>query len=367
VPSERFAVGHQASLNVKFTRLEYQLAPFGLFLPPLTSYSQQMLSTAPTTRDGATRVWMAGVCLDALTEQQLIDQVIASTAVRRGGWIATPNVNFLRRVESDVELQMLLAGATLRVADGMPLLWASRLARAPRLERVPGSELVFSLAAAAAHHRRSVYIIGGRDNASVDAANRLRELNPGLRVVGAEGPWVSAAVTAEEMEPIIARLEAANPDIVFCGLGFPKQERFIAACRERLPATWFLGCGAAVNFAAGYEHRAPGWMQRTGLEWLHRLCAEPRRLFGRYAGDVPFALRVLLVSALSGRVGRTTLPTLFPNEIVTIPDAAASLGRRRTDQAPALVVDDPSSRATRRHEADQVIDLNSYTRLADAI
>jgi N-acetylglucosaminyldiphosphoundecaprenol N-acetyl-beta-D-mannosaminyltransferase len=326
-----------------------------------------MLSTAPTTKDGATRVWMAGVCLDALTEQQLIDQVIASTAVGRGGWIATPNVNFLRRVESDVELQMLLAGATLRVADGMPLLWASRLARAPRLERVPGSELVFSLAAAAAHHRRSVYIVGGRDNASVDAGKRLKELNPGLRVVGAEGPWVSADVTAEEMEPIIARLEAADPDIVFCGLGFPKQERFIAACRERLPATWFLGCGAAVNFAAGYEHRAPGWMQRTGLEWVHRLCSEPRRLIGRYAGDLPFALRVLVVSALSGRVGRTPLPVPFPNEVVTIPEAAATLGRRRTDQTTTRGSDDVVSIPEARREDDNVIDLNSYARLVDAI
>jgi N-acetylglucosaminyldiphosphoundecaprenol N-acetyl-beta-D-mannosaminyltransferase len=308
-----------------------------------------MLSTAPTTRDGKTRVWMAGVCMDALSEQQLIDQVIASTAVKRGGWIFPSNVNCLRQVEADAELQTLLASATLRVADGMPLLWASRLARAPRLQRVPGSGLVFSLATAAARHRRTVYIVGGRDNAAVDAGKRLQDLNPGLRVVGAEGPWISADVTADEIEPIIQRLEAARPDIVFCGFGFPKQERFIAACRDRLPATWFLSCGAAVNFAAGYENRAPMWMQRSGLEWVHRLCSEPRRLFRRYAGDVPFALRVLIVSAVSGRVGRTTAA---PTETITIPD----LTRRRTD-APV----------TRRRPSDQVIDLNSYARRVDAI
>jgi hypothetical protein len=169
------------------------------------------------------------------------------------------------------------------------------------------------------------------------------------------------------MEPIIARLEAADPDIVFCGLGFPKQERFIAACRERLPATWFLGCGAAVNFAAGYENRAPGWMQRTGLEWVHRLCSEPRRLIGRYAGDLPFALRVLVVSALSGRVGRAPLPIPFPNEVVTIPEAAGTLGRRRTDQTTVRSGDDVVSIPEARREADNVIDLNSYARLVDAI
>jgi N-acetylglucosaminyldiphosphoundecaprenol N-acetyl-beta-D-mannosaminyltransferase len=288
-----------------------------------STYSRHMLS-APTVGDGATRVWMAGVCLDALTEVQLVDQVVASLTVGRGGWIATPNVNFLRRTEADVGLQSLLAGATLRVADGMPLLWASRLARGPRLERVPGSELVYSLATAAARHERSIYIIGGKDGSAAKAGVKLQEFAPGLRVVGAEGPWISTQVSDEEVEPILARLEAARPDIVFCGMGFPKQEHFIAACRERLPATWFLGCGAAVDFAAGHERRAPVWMQRSGLEWVHRLIREPRRLARRYLGDIPFALRVLAASALSGMVGREawqSSPLPFPAEIV-VPEVA---------------------------------------------
>jgi N-acetylglucosaminyldiphosphoundecaprenol N-acetyl-beta-D-mannosaminyltransferase len=349
---------------------------------PVPSYSYRMLSTAPTVRDGATRVWMAGMCLDALSEQQLIDQVIASVSVGRGGWIFPSNVNCLRQVESDIDLQLLLASATLRIADGMPLLWASRLARAPRLERVPGSELVFTLAAAVAHHRRSVYIIGGRDNAAVDAGKRLQELNPGLRVVGAEGPWISADVTAEEIEPIIQRLEAARPDVVFCGLGFPKQEHFIAACRKRLPATWFLSCGAAVNFAAGYENRAPAWMQRTGLEWVHRLCSEPRRLLRRYAGDLPFAVRVLAVSALSRRVGRHS-EAAIQLEILSIPEPGGYVNRRQVDR-PATHDGAPDSVSTphlqrrrtddvttipqpRRRRTDEVIDLTSLASPVDAI
>jgi N-acetylglucosaminyldiphosphoundecaprenol N-acetyl-beta-D-mannosaminyltransferase len=289
-----------------------------------------MHSLAPTVEDGATRVWMAGICIDALTEKQLIDQVIASTAVGVGGWIVTPNVNFMRRVSADLELQELLSGATLRVADGMPLLWASRLARAPKLERIPGSELIFSLSTAAAKYERSVYIVGGVDGAAEKAALNLADFAPGLRVLGAEGPWMSTDVTAEEIEPIIARLEAANPDIVYVGLGFPKQERFIAACRERLPSTWFLGCGQAVNFAAGEETRAPLWMQRIGMEWIHRLLSEPRRLFARYAGDLPFALAVLTVSMLSGSLlGRRWTPTNspFPHEVV-LPDVAAARQQR---------------------------------------
>jgi hypothetical protein len=181
---------------------------------------------------------------------------------------------------------------------------------------------------------------------------------------------MSADVTAEEIEPVIQRLEAARPDIVYCGLGFPKQERFIAACRDRLPATWFLGCGAAVNFAAGYETRAPQWMQRTGLEWMHRLCSEPRRLSRRYAGDLPFALRVLLVSAVSGRFRRLRpqLPVL--PEVVILPELApATVTTRRParhtsrhgDDWPAMPVQH------RRPTADQLIDLTSFACPADAV
>ena len=94
------------------------------------------------------------------------------------------------------------------------------------------------------------------------------------------------------------RLAAARPDIVFVGLGCPKQERLIAAVGPYLPTAWYLGCGAAVPLAAGTVRRAPRWMQQAGLEWLFRLLSEPRRLFHRYVvADLPFAVRLLAVSA----------------------------------------------------------------------
>jgi N-acetylglucosaminyldiphosphoundecaprenol N-acetyl-beta-D-mannosaminyltransferase len=282
-----------------------------------------MSSPTSTVEDG-TRVWVAGVCIDALTEPEVVDQVIASLLVGRGGWIATPNVHFLRRASRDAGLSTLLSAATLRVADGVPLQWASQLARTPPLPRVTGASLMYSLSAAAGAHDRSVYILGGPAGAATDAATRLQEFAPGLRVVGAEGPWLSADVPDAEIEPILARLEAAKPDIVFCAFGFPKQEKVIAACRERLPSTWFLGCGAAVNFAAGHETRAPQWMQKVGLEWFHRVCSEPRRLAGRYAADIPFALGLLVRSGIRGRFAGALPVSVapFPDEVVVLPDAA---------------------------------------------
>jgi N-acetylglucosaminyldiphosphoundecaprenol N-acetyl-beta-D-mannosaminyltransferase len=270
-----------------------------------------VIPLAPPRVEGATRVWLAGVCLDAITEDQVVDQVIASSLVGRGGWIATPNIFFLRRASADVDLFGLLAGATLRVPDGAPLIWANKLGRGAPLHRVTGASLMISLGAAASKFDRSMYILGGRDGAAEEAAEQLQKQSPGLRIVGAEGPWISPDLPTHEVEPLIARLEAAQPDIVMIGVGFPKQERFIAACRERLPHTWFLGCGAAINFAAGYERRAPVWMQRAGLEWLHRLAGEPRRLCRRYAADAPFALRLLAVCLWQG-LSRRTAPVMVP-------------------------------------------------------
>jgi N-acetylglucosaminyldiphosphoundecaprenol N-acetyl-beta-D-mannosaminyltransferase len=284
-----------------------------------------MPTISPSTVDGPDHVWMAGVCLDALTEQQVIGQIIASSLVKRGGWIATPNIYLLRRAAADSELSTLLGNAELRVADGVPLIWASRLAGGTVLRRVAGSSLTISLCEAAARYDRSVYVLGGLPGAAALAAERLCETAPNLRIVGAEGPMIPSDMSEEDIEPIIARLEAAQPDIVLCGVGFPKQERFIAACRIRLPHTWFLACGASINFAAGVQHRAPVWMQRIGLEWFHRLLAEPRRLAGRYAADVPFAVRLLARSAWQ-RVVPATAPT-HPDRTIELPDVAPTTVR----------------------------------------
>ena len=100
-------------------------------------------------------------------------------------------------------------------------------------------------------------------------------------------------MTDDGIDIVRARLAAAKPDIVYVGLGFPKQERLIVRLAPSFPRTWFVGCGAAIPFVAGEVRRAPTWMQRAGAEWLFRLLTEPRRLAGRYLHDMPFAARLL--------------------------------------------------------------------------
>jgi N-acetylglucosaminyldiphosphoundecaprenol N-acetyl-beta-D-mannosaminyltransferase len=245
-------------------------------------------------------VELNGLRFAAWTEQQVVGHVMAQlrgATPRRGGWIVTPNVDILRKLEADSGLRDLLRTATVVVPDGMPLLWAAALQRTPLPERVTGASLLETMSAAAAVEGRSVYLLGGAEGVAEQAALRLAARNPGLRVTGWSPPF-RAQFGPRDLEEMRVRLLAEKPDLVFCGFGFPKQERIIAALVGEFPNTWFLGCGASLTFAAGRIPRAPRWMQCCGLEWLHRLCREPRRMFRRYiVDDLPFAVMMLAMAA----------------------------------------------------------------------
>ncbi|WP_239090435.1 WecB/TagA/CpsF family glycosyltransferase [Asanoa iriomotensis] len=192
-------------------------------------------------------------------------------------------------------MQSFLEDATLVVADGMPLVWASRLARNPLPERVTGSNLIWSLSAGLAADARSVFVLGGdTPDIAERAADRLATEFPGLSVAGHRSPPFGFDADPGAVDEAVTAVAEAGPDLVFVGIGFPRQERLIGRLRAALPAAWFLGCGMAVNFVAGHQHRAPAWMQRAGLEWAHRLTREPRRLARRYLRhDAPYALKLL--------------------------------------------------------------------------
>jgi N-acetylglucosaminyldiphosphoundecaprenol N-acetyl-beta-D-mannosaminyltransferase len=246
-------------------------------------------------------VRVGGLDFDALTEQQVVARIVGDSDDGRGGWVVTPNVDICRQVRRDPAVRALISGASLVVADGMPLVWASRLRGDPLPERVAGASLIFTLSEAAAARGKSVYLLGGEPGVPARAAVALGHRYRGLLVAGVHSPPFGFDREPGEIEAIGARLARAKPDIVFVGLGFPKQERVIAALAPGLPGVWFIGCGAAIPFAAGALSRAPHWMQRLGLEWTYRLISEPRRLFRRYLNDLPFALLLLVTSALALR------------------------------------------------------------------
>ncbi|HLL66164.1 MAG TPA: WecB/TagA/CpsF family glycosyltransferase [Micromonosporaceae bacterium] len=253
------------------------------------------------------RIPIGGMGFDPLTGAEVAVRVRRSLDRGVGGWIVTPNVDIVRQVIADPAQRSALAGADLVVADGAPLIWASRLAGTPLPERVAGADLIWTLAAALAADRRSIFVLGGdpaspgRTSGAHRAAAALAFSCPGVRVAGHASPRYGFDAHPGELAAVCADVIEARPDLVYVGLGFPRQERLILRMRADLPGAWFLGCGAAVSFAAGDRVRAADWLGRAGLEWLHRLAHEPRRLAGRYLrDDLPQAVR-LLGSAVAAR------------------------------------------------------------------
>ena len=249
------------------------------------------------------QVRVGSVTLDALSRDEVVDAVVEGLAGGRGGLIITPNVSIARELRRPGNA-VISRSAALSVCDGMPLLWASHLAGTPLPGRVTGSSLIRSLSRAAASAGRSVYVLGGPPGAAQEAARRLGEEVDGLVVSGWTCPPMGFERDAATLASLVEEVVGTRPDIVFVGLGFPKQEHLALALAGALPRTWFVGCGAAVEFVAGRRRRAPRWMQDRGLEWLHRLSQEPRRLAPRYARDALYASTMLARAALGGVRGR---------------------------------------------------------------
>jgi N-acetylglucosaminyldiphosphoundecaprenol N-acetyl-beta-D-mannosaminyltransferase len=245
---------------------------------------------------------VAGLNFDALSEEQVVAWIVGDLRDGRGGWVVTVNIDICRRISRDPAAGDLVSRASLVVADGMPLVWAARLRGDPLPERVAGASLIFTLSAAAAVHGKSVYLLGGRPGVPQQAAAELARRCPGLLVAGVDAPPDGFDREPGELAAVRKKVAEARPDIVYVGLGFPKQEQVIAALAADLPTAWFIGCGAAIPFAAGALPRAPQLLQRLGLEWAYRLASEPRRLFRRYlVDDLPFALLLIIASAMARR------------------------------------------------------------------
>jgi N-acetylglucosaminyldiphosphoundecaprenol N-acetyl-beta-D-mannosaminyltransferase len=250
------------------------------------------------------QIRLQGQPIHQVTQAEAIDHVMASLAAGVGGWVLTPNLDIHRRLCRDSSFSDLCQGATLRLADGMPLIWASRLRATPLPERVAGSDLMVPLATRAAREGRSVFLLGGNPGAADGAAAKLLEQSPDLRIAGTECPPFGFEGDEIYLERVRARLLGASPDIIFVGLGSPKQERLIRDLRELLPRAWFLGVGITLSFVAGEVRRAPVWMRRCGLEWSHRLIQEPRRLGRRYLVDGGPAAGMLLMASVRDRLTR---------------------------------------------------------------
>ncbi len=257
------------------------------------------------------------------TRAGAVDAIADLVAAKTGGMVFTPNVDHVVMCEDDAAFAAAYDRADLVFADGMPLVWASKLTATPLPERVSGSDLVRPLARRAAADGWRVYLLGGRAGAAAESARRLTA-EYGTHVVGID----DAVVRLDDEEgyaAVLARIAAARPDLVLVALGSPKQEVWLGRVRAALSPAVAIGVGASLDFVAGQVRRAPAWMARAGFEWLFRLCQEPGRLWRRYLLRDPkfvwIVLRQIRESGIGARGSERRSP---PDSRSPIPDPRLS-------------------------------------------
>jgi N-acetylglucosaminyldiphosphoundecaprenol N-acetyl-beta-D-mannosaminyltransferase len=198
------------------------------------------------------------------------------------GYLCVAAVHTVMACQEDPELRAAVQGATFTVPDGQPLVWALNALGHRLPQRVYGPELMDRACARAAHTGRRMFLYGGRNpGALVQLARNLRLRHPGLKIVGGHCPPFRP-LTEEEEAAVADEINRSGADVVWVGIGVPKQEKWMARMRDRLDAPVLVGVGAAFDFHAGLVPQAPESLQRLGLEWAFRLVQEPRRLWRRY-------------------------------------------------------------------------------------
>lgn len=219
---------------------------------------------------------------------------------RSKAYVCVPDVHLIMQCQWDATLRHILNSASMTVTDGMPLVWFCRLAGRPKTQRVYGPDLLLAACEAGLDQGRRHFFYGGADGVADTLAERLKARYPGLQVAGTYCPPFRPLSADEELD-VAAQIDAAAPDIVWVGLGAPKQEYWMRRFRGLLKAPVLIGVGAAFDFHSGAKPQAPKLMQSAGLEWVFRLATEPKRLWPRYRKVIPAFLAGAVLQGLGLR------------------------------------------------------------------
>lgn len=240
-----------------------------------------------------------GTAVSALTLASARDLVVGVRGQLRRGYICLGTVHGVSEARADPAFRKILNASWLTTPDGMPLVWLGP----PGTERVYGPDLMLAVCDAGRAVGLTHYFYGGHPGVASELKTKLCARFPGLAVVGTFTPPFRP-LDAGESSALHAELARTGPDVIWVGLGTPKQERFMADYAPTLDAGVLIGVGAAFDFHSGRVRQAPRWMQRSGLEWFFRLCTEPRRLAPRYLKTNP----VFVLQILAQRLGLRTYP-----------------------------------------------------------
>jgi N-acetylglucosaminyldiphosphoundecaprenol N-acetyl-beta-D-mannosaminyltransferase len=251
-------------------------------MPTQSAHSESPVA-AREAGSAVKRQQVLGVPLALVDYERTLDWIDAAVATRRRGYICVAAVHTVMATREDAELRAAVLGSDLTVPDGQPLVWALKALGHGLDDRVYGPELMQRACERAAGSGTRFFLYGGRSSeALAQLTENLRASHPGLSIAGGYSPPFRE-LTADEEDALAADINASGADVVWVGIGVPKQEKWMARMRDRLDAPVLIGVGAAFDFHAGLVPQAPAAMQRLGLEWLYRLWQEPRRLWRRYA------------------------------------------------------------------------------------
>lgn len=240
------------------------------------------------------RLDFGGTFIDRVDREEAVKRIHGFLRSGQPHQVVTVNLDFLSIAERHPHFRHIINSAGLAVADGMPLVWLSKLRGEPLVERVAGVELVDDACRLAAITGDGVFLLGAAPGVADLAAERLKERHPGLRVVGTYSPPMGT-IKRKESQHMVRMIREARPGVLFVALGAPRQDVWIAEHLHELDVPVAMGVGCVFDLLAGVASRAPRWMQSAGLEWSYRLIREPRRLWRRYiVNDLPTFGRLLL-------------------------------------------------------------------------
>ncbi|WP_322044736.1 WecB/TagA/CpsF family glycosyltransferase [Paraburkholderia sp. J67] len=263
---------------------------------------------AAARANGLPRIALFGLDIAAVSFDTALDALSEAARQRdgRARVAVTPNVDHLVRLDRQPDLKALYRTADFLFADGMPVVWMSRMFGMPLPGRVTGADLLPGLCERARVGGWKVVIVGGQPGREHLLIDGLANYFPGLdaEVIA---PSMSFDPTGPEGDAIAERVRAAAPDIVFVCIGMPKQERWAFRHAASLPGGLMLCAGAAIEFAVGLQKRAPRWMQRSGVEWCYRILQDPARLWRRYLVDDRHFIRICWRQWRLGRASRGTV------------------------------------------------------------
>lgn len=221
-----------------------------------------------------------GAYIDALAWSDAVSRLVEWGAKRESRYVCVVNVHSVVTASRDASFMKVLNGADMTTPDGAPVAWSLRMAGFHGQRRINGPDLMHRYLAEAERRNQSVFFYGSTSDTLERLRTSLLQSFPKLRIAGTASPPFRA-LTPEEDKAYVEQINASGAAVVFVGLGCPKQEQWMADHRGRVQCV-MVGVGAAFDYSAGTVKRAPRWMQHAGLEWLFRLCSEPRRLARRY-------------------------------------------------------------------------------------